>query len=230
MGNPYAGMKPTPFAPAYQGILTNSNSNSYTTAYSSSANRSKFVDATDGGVHTVMNPMVGQDTTEKGSFSGTKATFSASNTMSKDTSNDIAFNESSFSTRNEHHPSSDICLDSSGTNVPMTNQNQTKTFQQLATERGISQWDSEILDERWLPANRNEQQPRTSKREITSKEIENVSRRHKRMESFLKELDDTEENMNSQLGIYRPDPQIWGLENTYPRYARALRGSQPTSE
>lgn len=234
--DPYEGMTSTPAVPAHNGFEGNPWLISYPNLHEAFADLSQFTDAAHGGVHTVMTPIVGQGTNEETPSSNAGQKPAASDFTSKDVSSPTVQHESSFSSEAENHPKSSVRWDESDMSMPDTHRTQTKTFQQLAAENGIREWNNNVPDERWLEPSESstapigEPQQPAEKKELSAKMIELMSRRHKRLESFLKELDDTETKMDSRIGTFQPDPSIWGLENTSSQYTRAFRGQQPTNE
>ena len=226
--NPYKGMEPTAFAPQYQGLLANPHQRSSLTYHGILANRSRFTDAAHGGLHTIMSPVAGQSNSQEFTPQAER-NFSTSNVSSETT-----FYKSCISSDIEMHPSSGVCLNDSSKGLPSTSQHQTKTFRELAAEKGIMEWNHGVFDERWkeiFPSNPTPEvkaHHSASTQELGARATEIATLHHQKMESFLKELDDTERRMDSGSGTYRPDPSIWGVENSYSQYPQALRGQRPT--
>ena len=233
--NPYKSLKPTAFAAEYKGLPSNPYQNSYLTSYGMFADRAQFTDAAHGGVHTMMSPIVGQHIPEK-STPTAKDKSSESNNMFRKVSCSTAANDSSLSSDAEIHPSSGVPLGEAELKQSKTSQHQTKTFADLAVEKGIMEWNNSVFDERWLeptqpkPATASEHQQSADKSELKASDVETTSKQPQRLGTFLKELDDTKKKMDANTGTYRPDPSIWGLENAYPQYAKALHGQQHISE
>ena len=234
--NPYKTMKPTPLAPDYKGLQRNPYQNSYLTSYGMFADRAGFADAAHGGVHTIMSPLNGQHDPDEPTPTA-KDSFSELNDRFRKVSCSTVANDSSLSSDVEIHPSSGVLLGEMELKQPKSSQYQTKTFQDLASEKGIMEWNNEVFDERWLepsrpkPVNVNRSQEFANKSKLKDSDVVSTSdKRPQRLESFLKELDDTREKMDSHAGTYRPDPSIWGMKNAYPQYAKALREQHHVSE
>ena len=232
-------MLPNPFAPIYKGLATSSFGNPSLTSHSTLADRSKLTDVTHGGLHTVMSPRKGEETSEHSVSAKDKRKFSASDETSRNASYHTALYESPLSSEAEIHPSSGVRLDGldeSDLATPHAGSNQVKTFQQLAGERGIREWNHRVLDERWLEAA--EPSVKGTEEEHSSVKDDSLPAgnpaldilRHPRLQSFLKELDYTREKMVSQSVSYRPDPSIWGRENTDPQYSAASGEQRATKE
>lgn len=223
-------------AAAYEGVTANSYQSSCLNSCGMFIEQSNFADAAHGGVHTIMSPLAVQTTSEEGLFARSERKPSASNKIARNAMNNTPVNESTLSSESEIYPSSGVPLDESDMNVSGMDQGQMKTFQQLAEEKGIREWNNTVLDERWLESfdqnttTRNERYHLTGYDNLTAKGSELASLRHPRLQSFLKELDDTRNKMDSKSEPYKPDPSIWGFENTYPQHAEVLRGQQSIRE
>ena len=221
---------------AYKGAATYSwtNPNNYTDGMLMDQANPQI--APHDSVRTTTTSVMDRVTDELRCGVGNDQGLSASNPMSGDASSRTTFNESSSTSELEIHSSAGVRLDESEEDVPRIMHHQTKAFEHLAAERGIAEWNNRVLDGRWLGTSglgntsRVEGLKTVGNREHSSKAIESASRRHKRLISLLKELDDTEKLMGSSVNAYRPDPAIWGLENTDPHFARAMHGQESSNE
>lgn len=216
--NPYQGMKPTPYAIPYNGLIGEpARYPRHLTMYGAFSDPSNLTDAAHGGFHTTMNPKIGQHAGEE-----------PSNVMTRNFSNrtaTTAANESFLSSEVELHPSSGVPLGVADGAMPVMNYPQTKTFQELGAERGIMEWNNTVPDVRWLtPSPKAELRPdefllSAGAGTSTAQEVITAIRhrafvREKRLR-LIRDLDETQREMERRQEFFQLDPSIWGLEYAY---------------
>ena len=146
--SPYDDLRPTPFAPAYEGVIARPSRQPNFTSYGIVADPARFTDAPNGGVHTVMSPKKGQRSGQEILAGIQKRHDSTVHTSPSKSSQQTPFTDSSSEA--EIYPSSGVPLTDTNKAMSFAERRQAKTFQQLEAENGIMQWNMKVLDHRWV--------------------------------------------------------------------------------
>lgn len=234
--NPYEGLKPTPFAPAYKGIIARPMKHPNLTTYGMFADTPSFANASQGNLHTIMSPKNGLRSAGEILDSICDRESSAIKASPGYSSNQPAANESPFSSEADIYPSSGVPLDDADKSGPVKDQHQSKTFRQLEAEKGIMKWNTNVFDDRWLTPppmtvqSTENSEPSTSMapttQQVVTKAQDIAHLRHEKPESFLGDLGNIERRIQSRQGSFRPDLSVWSQSSSSPEHVKSFRGQQ----
>lgn len=215
--------KTTSFTPVYKGFTFTPRAN--LTAYGTFADRSRLQNASFGGVYTLMSPSEGASQAAELPDTDDTGQSIPNNAVARRSSQQTLGEESHFSSEVEIHQCAGVPLYASD-DIPIMNEHQAKSFEELETERGIIEWNNTVFDERWLdPPSPNLSKTPNLQQPTTPRTVAGRGDHA----SFLHDLESTSERMDLSAR-FRPDPSIWGARDKNPQPAKSLTEKQAQDE